>query len=51
MAINEFLSNEWVKAQFQKKNSRQLQLFKEHVSFIFYFCLCMIYSNILFNFF
>ncbi|KAF6029639.1 SUV420H1 [Bugula neritina] len=50
MAINEFLSNEWVKAQFQKKNSRQLQLFKEHVSFIFYFCLRMIYSNTLFNF-
>jgi len=35
-AIESFLTNDWVKLQFQKKNRRQLQLFKEHVSHFLY---------------
>ena len=35
LAINEFINNDWVKLQFQKKNSRQIQLFKEHVSYVY----------------
>ena len=31
LAINEFLDNDWVKLQFNKRNPRQIQLFKEHV--------------------
>lgn len=38
LAIDEFINNDWVKLQFQKKNARQIQLFKEHVSTPIFMC-------------